>query len=267
MTTIVEERPTEVEIDPRFVARRETVAQEHRRRRRGRLVAIAAVLGFVAAVAGSLRSPLTDVDHIAVTGVTHATADEVVAAAGIKAGGPMLDVDTEAARKRLERLLPWVLTARVTRSWPSTVRIAVVEREAVAQVRSDAGLWFLLDVDGRLLEEAVASRVDLVTVAGTVPGALAGAELADGAARGVGVLANLTEGLRSRITAMRYVPGGEVEFTLRPEGVVAFGRPETVDSKLTALDTVLARVDLTCLASIDVRVPTRPLVRRTEGCG
>jgi hypothetical protein len=127
-------------------------------------------------------------------------------------------------------------------------------------------MWFVVDADGRLLEAEAAPRPDLVTVLGSVPDAAPGGELVERAARGIGILADVSPGLRSRLVGLRFVGNDEIELALRPAGVVAFGRAEQADGKLSALDTVLARVDQTCLATIDLRVPAKPLVTRADGC-
>jgi len=62
------------------------------------------------------------------------------------------------------------------------------------------------------------------------------------------------------------VPGvvpkaGGLELPLRPEGVVRFGEAERVGEKLTAIETVLARVERR-VAVIDVRVPDAPVLTR-----
>jgi cell division protein FtsQ len=266
VTTLLEERPAEVEIDPRIEARRAAVERDSRRRRRGRLIVAAAVAFAVLAGLGAFRTPLLDVDRIVVTGASHTSVADIMAASGVALDQALVDVDTDGARQRVERLVPWVQTARVSRSWPGSVRITVVERSAVAQVQDPGGTWFVVDADGRLLEPTAAPRPDLVTVLGTVPDAAPGSELVDRAARGIGILAGVSPGLRSRMVGMRFVGDDELELALRPAGVVAFGRAEQAESKLSALDTVLARVDQTCLATIDVRVPTKPLVTRAPDC-
>jgi hypothetical protein len=54
-----------------------------------------------------------------------------------------------------------------------------------------------------------------------------------------------------------------IELRLAPAGVVRFGPAEAVGPKLRALATLLARVDLTDVAVIDLRVPDAPVLTRT----
>src|SRR5690606_24305857 len=54
--------------------------------------------------------------------------------------------------------------------------------------------------------------------------------------------------------------------TVGHPGRVRLGDGRALADALVAADTVLARVELTCLDVIDVRVPSSPVVRRAEGC-
>lgn len=252
-------------VDPRFEARRAAVAQEERRRRRVRVFSVLAVLCIVVGCLGLTRSDFLDVDTISVMGWRNADRDAIVAASGIDLGVALTDVDTELAARRIEALVPWVAAARVTRSWPSGVRITVVERRAIAAVQSPDGMWLSIDASGHLLDSAVDARPGLKPIEGTAPGAKPGSVLDRAAARGVSVLAQMSPALLTRVAAVRFVEE-DLEFVLQPNGTVAFGPPEQVQMKLLALETVLARVDQTCVNAIDVRVPRRPLVKRDPTC-
>ena len=65
-------------------------------------------------------------------------ADAILAALGIREGGPMLAFDP-AAPRRLEQL-PWVRTATVERQLPGRVRIALNERVPLALWQLDGAL-------------------------------------------------------------------------------------------------------------------------------
>jgi cell division protein FtsQ len=252
-------------VDPRFEARRAAVAREQRRRRHLRLAAVAAVLGLAMGSFGITRSSLTDIDSITVTGWSRGEREEIIAASGLVRGAQLTDVDVGLAARRIEAEVPWVAAARVSRNWPSSVRITVVERRAVAQVKSDTGDWVLVDAGGRLLETQTFREAGLEVIEGVAPGAEPGAVLADGAARGVAVLAQMSPALLSRVSGLR-LRGDDVELLLLPSGTVAFGPAEQVRMKLLALETVIARVDQSCVDAIDVRVPRRPLVSRDAAC-
>ncbi len=242
------------------------MARDEFRRRRNRLL-VPIGLVIVAASAWALtRSSLLDADRVVVAGTERTTPEEVLSAARLAPGDQLVDLDAVAVRRRIEATLPWVASARVSRSWPGTLRITVVERRAVAQVQAVDGRWFMIDVGGRLLDTADLPDPALVTIDGTVPEGEPGAMLVDRAARAVAVLDGLSPGLQTRIGLLRFVGTDEVEFGLRPAGRVALGRPEQVAQKLQDLDTVLARVDGACLSAIDLRVPAKPLVQRNADC-
>jgi len=46
-------------------------------------------------------------------------------------------------------------------------------------------------------------------------------------------------------------------------GVILIGSIDDVDAKVLAIETILAQVDLACLAVLDVQVPTVPVITRT----
>lgn len=121
-------------VDPRIEARRGEVARIAARRR---AVALAAGVGVVA-LAGLtyvlVHSSLLEARQVRVEGVSGARADAVSQFAGVRSGEPLVLLDTGAVARRVERL-PWVGAVTVSRGLPHTVRIAVVERDAVAWAR------------------------------------------------------------------------------------------------------------------------------------
>ncbi|HEX5494608.1 MAG TPA: FtsQ-type POTRA domain-containing protein, partial [Mycobacteriales bacterium] len=74
------------------------------------------------------------------------TADRVAAAGRRALGRPLARVDTAALRRLLEAI-PGVASARVRRSWPSTLSLVVTERQALATVSRNGSVW-LLDRQG-----------------------------------------------------------------------------------------------------------------------
>lgn len=131
------------------------------------LGALAGVLVVVAALVWLLLfSPVLAVGAVEVTGSQGDNAAAVRQIAAIPAGLPLARVDTDAVGERL-RLLPHVESVSVQRSWPSTVRIDVVEREPVAVVDVDGAQW-LIDRRGVLFAQVteVPAGVPLLEVEG-----------------------------------------------------------------------------------------------------
>ena len=73
-------------------------------------------------------------------------AEAVLAALGVTRGQPMMAFDPKAAKQRLEAL-GWVRTATVQRQLPDTIRVHLVERQAMARWQHD-GRTELVDRDG-----------------------------------------------------------------------------------------------------------------------
>nr|WP_308214532.1 FtsQ-type POTRA domain-containing protein [Mycolicibacterium doricum] len=91
-----------------------------------------ALLSVVAVVLGLLLyfTPIMSVRDIVVVGVQAVPREEVLAAAAVVSGTPLLQVDTDAVAERVATIRP-VASARVQREYPSSLRITVVERVPV----------------------------------------------------------------------------------------------------------------------------------------
>jgi cell division protein FtsQ len=253
-----------VAVDPRLRARRVAVKRDEGRRRLRRLlwavVALAAAGGLVAVT----RTPLLDVDRISVAGSPNTPAEVVQEALGIRLGDPMTDLDLRAATARVESL-PWVLRATVSRSWPNGVSVRIVERRPVAMVPGGAGRWLVLDGDARVLGEtavrslpAALPAVLVNTVdAGQVP---PGSVLGDIEAP-VRAAAALTPDLAAWVEGVVPTDRG-VDLALVGGATAHLGEQVDYAEELRSLATVLVRVDLTCLASVDVSAHADPVVTR-----
>ncbi len=75
-------------------------------------------------------TPIMAARTIVVTGVGAVSQDEIVAAAGVKEGTPLLQINTDDVAERVATIRR-IATARVQREYPSTLRITVVERVPV----------------------------------------------------------------------------------------------------------------------------------------
>lgn len=95
---------------------------------------VIAVVGGLAAVA--YYTPLMSVRSVDVSGTTAVSADEVRRVAQVPSGKPLLQVDTAAIANRVS-VLPAVESVNVSRSYPSTIDIAVVERTPVVTVERE----------------------------------------------------------------------------------------------------------------------------------
>jgi cell division protein FtsQ len=151
-------------IDPRLMERRKTVAEDKAKRNIGRLLKFLSLLVVVGAGVWVVFSPWLSVKQVVAHGIESSAANSVLAESRVRAGTPMILIDGS----RVESLLladPWVAEAKVHRDWPGTVIVDVVERRPVAWVRTAVG-WTRRAIDGVALPsesepDDVMARVDM----------------------------------------------------------------------------------------------------------
>lgn len=256
-------------MEPRLVERRRTVREARHRSRRRRLIGLGIVVAVLAGGIGSAFSPVLDVDRVRVTGTDRDAAD-VMDAGGLRPGEPMVTVDAAGARRRLTSL-PWVAGAAVERRWPSTVVVHVEPEVPVALVESPSGTTVVAR-SGRVLGEpgsAVAggSVEGLPTVVvGRATTTAAGAEVDDDVQRSVLLVGRLPATVAEQVERVELDPSGDLSLALTDGATVLMGPLTDEPAKLLALRTVLDRVARECMATLDVRVPTRVVVSRRADC-
>ena len=257
---------TGVPIDPRIRERRVAVQRAEGRRRLRVLLAALSALAAAGAGLAATRSPLLDVDKVVIRGAEHTPRADLVAAAGTGDNPLLIEYDTAAAARRIERL-PWVRSAHVDRKWPDTVRIAIVERDAVAALPATQG-WALLDRDGRIVDVGTDDR-GLVAIAATPLRRRAGRDVPTSLRPGLAVAAALAAEdravLRAHVKAV--LVGGrsdavQLGLQLTDGGTVQLGGSDDLQTKLVAAATVLESVAPASIDTLDVRVPNAPVLRR-----
>lgn len=248
-------------LHPRLRERRVEVRRQAGRRRLRLLLGVAGTAALAGAGWGLTRSPLLDVDRVVVTGAQLTAADEVTTAAGLRPGVPMVELDERTLARRVQAL-PWVATATVSRAWPGTVRVRITERSAVAVIEvADRG-WALVDGDGRVLDLRDAPPPDLPDIQGVDPGPTApGATVAADARAAVEIASAAADAIDGGVRAVRFDDRG-VLLELGDGTEAVLGTTEALAAKLTALSTVLSRVDRRGVVTVDVRVPGAPVLTR-----
>jgi cell division protein FtsQ len=185
-------------------------------------------------------------------GASQMAQKEVLAAAALKPGVPILDVDLAALRERVERV-GWVAHARVIRLLPDTLVIAVVQRPLMA-VWQHGGRTAVVADNGALapdVDPARFSALPLIVGAG-----------ANVAAAPVLALVAARPRLLQRVTALVRVDDRRWDLRLKDGGVVLLppGDEATALKRLDALDQAAKILDLG-LARIDLRDPEMVVVR------
>jgi cell division protein FtsQ len=116
---------------------------------RGLKVLVAGVLATVLAVGLGLVlyfTPVMAARNIVIDGLVAVPRDDVVQAMRVRQGTPLLQIDTEVVANRVAAIRR-VATVRVQREYPSSLRVTVVERVAVAVKELPDGVH-LFDRDG-----------------------------------------------------------------------------------------------------------------------
>ncbi|WP_426572594.1 cell division protein FtsQ/DivIB [Aquihabitans sp. McL0605] len=242
-------------VDPRLQARRIEVARDQGRRRLRVVSLLVLAVLALAGVAAATQSPLLDVDHLVVHGGSHTADAAARRAIGVRLGEPMVSVDPGAAEARLERL-PWVEQASVTRSWPGTVRVAIVERTPVA-IAGSGGSAVLVDAHGRSLGPAGTTALPVIEGAPAAAGEVLGSRQRSVAA----VLAAMPEALRSEVASAK--PSGDgFELVLTDGIVVQWGDDSLPTAKADALVVLLEQAGRSTIDTIDVSVPRATTLTR-----
>lgn len=121
-----------------------------------------AVLALLAAGWVVGFSPVLAARTVTVSGTKMLARDAVVSAAAVGVGTPLVTLDTGAVADRVAGLPP-VAEVTVTRDWPGTVRIAVVERKARLALPAGGG-YLLADAGGVVFEAVEQAPSGLVVV-------------------------------------------------------------------------------------------------------
>jgi cell division protein FtsQ len=253
--------------DRRISERRKAILAARVRRRRRILGWALAALALAAGVAYLVRTPLFGLSAVRVEGTQAVARDEVLAASQVRIGEPYLGLDLAAIRARVGAL-PRVAAVRVTRDYPSSLRIAVTERPAVASV-STGGIYWLVAADGTVLDSAGQRPADLPYVAG-VPlpaGVAAGSRLPPGneLANALTALGGMDRRLERQVAGVDARTLDSLEFTLEDGTRVQYGL--AVDQPAKDAAVLLVRRTLKRegreAQRIDVRNPSAPTVTAT----
>jgi cell division protein FtsQ len=247
-------------IDPRIRARRIEVARAQGRRRLRVLVALVVVAVLAVGTVVVLHSALFAVSDVQVNGAVYTDQLDIDAAVRAVKGQPILSADLGKARKILEAS-PWVKRAAVTREWPHSVRIDVVERVPAASYPADDGQWRVIDPTGRVLAALDGQPRDLVPVIGpqdaVPPGGTAPAKLIDGAQ----VVNALPPSIKPLVESLKLDGDGGVGLVLvlrtKAKGQIVIGNSDVLKDKYEAVLAVFHRLDAQKVEVLDVRVPQK----------
>lgn len=182
-------------------------------------------------------------DRLDVQGASPMARADIVKASGLKPGQPLLGLDLEAMRRRLEQV-GWVKEAKVIRLLPDTLVIAVEERPTLA-VWQDRGRLHVIDAEGKPIGEADPARFpNLPLVVG---------EGANEAAADIWPLIRSRPRVEERLEALVRVDNRRWDLRLKDGGIIqlpaigedsALIRLDQLDHSQRILELGFQRIDL-----------------------
>jgi cell division protein FtsQ len=187
-----------------------------------------------------------DVEEVDVSGAQNVTADEVRTRAQIETGTPLARVDLCRAESRV-RSLAIVKEARVTRQWPDTVLIEIVERVAIAVVEIGGRLRGM-DAEGVVFRDYNRAPPGLPRVQTDIG---TSAEALREAAQ---VISALPESLTLIVDYVQVATVDEITLFLKDGRQVVWGSAEDSETKAEVAIELLQKVDAQVY---DVSVPTQ----------
>ena len=239
--------------EQRFAERRRSVLW-----RRVRRVLLALLgLGVVAGVVWVLWfSSALAVNRIVVDGTTTLKPMDIRSTAAVRLGEPLVRVDTVAIESRVA-MMERIDQVDVSRHWPRTIRIEVVERKPIAWVTSGVAIRALdrYGVDFRTLRK---EPEDLVEVQVETIDSRRRQQALESSAAVLERLRTADPGLLKKVRYVRVASKDSVQLVLGKNRTVTWGSAAKGEQKLTVLRSLLkikAR-------GYDVSAPEQPTTRR-----
>ncbi len=257
-------------IDPRLTERPADVLRERHQRSRRRLGrALLATVLMTVAGAGVAQSSLLRVTDVHIQGNSDLSADAVIESLNVGHQPSMLTVKTSELRDRLVGL-PLIADAHVSKSWPNTLNVNIIERFGVASIEV-AGGWVIIDQTGVVIDRrTVRPTLPTVVVDGEPinPSIVDDPRAMNDAIRPALIALAGAPSTLMMLTEEARVTGEEVTLALRRTSseplLVSFGRATDIEAKWKAVDLLRSKVDLDRYASVDLSVAAQPaLVRPT----
>ena len=223
-----------------------------------RIGTVLAVLGVFAGLVGLYFSPALRVHEIEIGGATTVSTADIEALASLD-GASLVTADLSAAESRIEEL-PMVKAATITRAWPQTVRIAIVERTpwAIWQAGTSA---YAVDDEGVVLVGDAPAGAPVIRVSGADVGLEPGQVVDQDA---VALARSLTERVPAELAlnVATFEWSGSKGLTITTDSgyTVVLGDSQDMDYKLAVwreIEAQLGRASMTGHV-LDLRFGDRP---------
>lgn len=230
------------------------------RRRRSAVIYTPIAVLLIAMIAIFGISVFFRVTVVEVTGAQTYTVEQIQAASGIRQGGNLLFVDTDAVEGTIKLNLPYLSEVVVERIIPNTITIKVAESRPLAVINT-GGSWWIMDQKARVLEKTNSSGLSgKIVVTGLEP-----------VTAGEGLVLNVEESDKTKLSYLTNVLtaleaaglAGEVTrldvsniayITLNYGGrfTVLLGSGENTAYRLGRVEKIIAKLDEDDRGKIDV---------------
>jgi len=242
---------------------RERRIAETRRRRQVRIAIILAVIVSVTVGTVSLyRSQLFAIEEVQVIGAERLPIDTVRSRAAVPEGATLLRYPAHEIKERL-LAYAWIAEAQVTRDFPHTLRIRIVERKPIASVDTGETFW-AVDKTGMVLGEQSLEETSTLPVVRDVPGLdlKAGrASTSEVLMNALTVLSGISDELRGKLRAVT-APSIDETTLLTTENVeILIGEGTELETKSLRALTIMRKYSGN-VVFIDVRSTERDPVWR-----
>jgi cell division protein FtsQ len=213
----------------------------HRRGWKAAFFVLAAAAIVVGAAWALLGSRFLVVRSIQVSGTgPHLTRAQVLGAAGVPLGRPLIRVSDGTVTRRVERLT-WVESAQVSTSWPDTLVITVRARVPVFALAAGDG-YDVMDRFGVTVRETAKRPAGLpllvASAPGTLPGQLRGSPAVAAAAT---VLGELPDRIGRQVRSVTAVTATDVSVKLAGGTQIVWGDTSRAGQKATELSVLMRR--------------------------
>ena len=249
---------------PRPLVNVRAMARRGRARVRARWLPIAAAAVLLAVAVGGVwawQSPLLRVQEVEVVGAVSARESDIIEQVALW-GERMFTADLNGTAKAIEEL-PLIASVDIERSWPSTVRITVHEREPWGSWEQ-AGLRYTIDREGFVLGHR-APPADSTTIVSNEsfslrPGDRVDYHAVDAAAE---ITSHIQEALGTRAVELTYSPDEGIRVRTADGQTALLGDSSGIAYKLAVWARVAQEAtaqDIT-YSTIDLRFGDRPVLR------
>jgi cell division protein FtsQ len=210
---------------------------------------------------GVTHSRIFELRSLRVTGNVRLSSADVAALGGLDSRTNVLWLSSGALERRLEAD-PRIRDARISRTLPSFISIAIVERIPAAIL---AGSRILVSSDGIMLGQA--DDTTRLPVIGAEAQPKGGGGRLPSELPALRVVRSLPPSLASSVARIGADDSGSLTLKLRDGTRVVLGDADRVEAKAAALEALLRWIDRTGMrvAYIDVTVPTAPALLPAHG--